>query len=198
MPKSLDRFARPGRDVGNTMANKSSKATWASVKARLQQLDHGALVSLLGDIYRSSPENRRFLHARLLGSQIELDKYRKLVVDAVYPEPFSQRPVRVKEAERLIRHYRQATNDAEGTVDLMLSFVEAGTDQAADLGYGEERYFGALERALDGVAATLAELAPDTRRRAVARIQQIAARADSIGWGYCDYAREIATQVSET
>ena len=92
-----------------TMANKSSKATWASVKARLQQLERGALVSLLEGIYRSSPENRRFLHARLLGSQIELDKYRKLVADAVYPDPFSQRPVRVKEAERLIRHYRQAT-----------------------------------------------------------------------------------------
>jgi hypothetical protein len=91
------------------------------------------------------------------------------VVDAVYPDPFSQRPVRVKEAERLIRHYRQATNDAEGTVDLMLSFVEAGTDQVADLGYGEERYFGALERALDGIAATLAELAPDSRRQAVSR-----------------------------
>jgi hypothetical protein len=122
----------------------------------------------------------------------------KAYMDVEYPEPFSHRPVRVKEAERLIRHYRQATNDAEDTVDLMLSFVEAGTDQAADLGYGEERYFGALERALDGVAATLAELAPDSRRCAVARIQQIAARADSIGWGYCDYAREIATQVSET
>jgi hypothetical protein len=161
-----------------TMANKSSKATWASVKARLQQLERGALVSLLEGIYRSSPENRRFLHARLLGSQIELDKYRKLVADAVYPDPFSQRPVRVKEAERLIRHYRQATNDAESTVDLMLSFVEAGTDQAADLGYGEERSFGALERTLDSVAATLAELAPDSRRHAVARIQQIAARAD--------------------
>jgi hypothetical protein len=136
MPKSWDRFARPGRDVGNTMAKKNSKATWSSVKAQLQQLDRGPLVSLLGDLYRSSPENRRFLHARLLGSQLELDKYRKLVVDAVYLDPFSQRPVRVKEAERLIRHYRQATNDAEGTVDLMLSFVEAGTDQAADLGYG--------------------------------------------------------------
>ena len=73
-------IASPDPDVmlETTMANKSSKATWASVKTRLQQLDRGALVSLLGDIYRSSPENRRFLLARLLGSQIELDKYRKL------------------------------------------------------------------------------------------------------------------------
>ena len=53
----------------------------------------------------------------------------------------------------------------------MLSFAEAGTDQAADLGYGEDRHFGALERALDGVADALAELSPDSRRHAVERVQ---------------------------
>ncbi len=180
------------------MANRSNNATWASVKAELQQMDPKALVNLVRDIYRSSQESRRFLHARLLGSQTELANYSKLVVDAIYPEPFSRLPVRVSEAERLIRHYRQATSDIEGTVDLMLSFVEAGTEQAADLGYGEERYFGALERALDEVADALAELSPDSRRHAVARIQRIAARADSIGWGYCDYTREIATRMNET
>lgn len=126
------------------MANRSKNATWASVKAELQQMDPKAIVNLVRDIYRSSQENRRFLHARLLGSKTELAKYRKLVVDAIYPDPFSRRPVRVSEAERLMRHYLQATSDIEGTVDLMLSFVEAGTEQAADLGYGEERYFVVL------------------------------------------------------
>ena len=47
-------------------------------------------------VYRSSAENRRFLHARLLGSEMELDKYRQLVEDAIYPDPLSRHPVRVK------------------------------------------------------------------------------------------------------
>ena len=146
------------------MANRTKNPTWASVKAELQQMDPKALVNLVRDIYRSSQENRRFLHARLLGSQTELVKYRKLVVDAIYPEPFSRLPVRVREAERLIRHYRQATSDIESAVDLMLSFVEVGTEQAADLGYGEERYFEALERTLDDIVVALVELSPDSRR----------------------------------
>lgn len=83
------------------MVNRSKNATWASVKAELQQMDPKAIVNLVRDIYRSSQENRRFLHARLLGSKTELAKYRKLVVDAIYPDPFSRRPVRVSEAERL-------------------------------------------------------------------------------------------------
>jgi hypothetical protein len=44
------------------------------------------------------------------------------------------------------------TRDASGTVDLMLTFVEAGTEQAADLGYGDEPYFNALQIRLDAVA----------------------------------------------
>ena len=178
------------------MANKSKKPSWALVRAQLRKMDPAALVNLIGDIYRSSGEDRRFLHARLLGSEMELGNYRQLVEDAIYPDPLSRHPVRVNEAKRLIRHYRQATSDIEGAVDLMLSFAEAGTDQAADLGYGEDRYFGALERALDGVADALAELSPDSRRHAVERVQQIAVRAKSIGWGYCDYTQEIASRMN--
>lgn len=118
--------------------------------------------------------------------------------DAVYPDPFSRNLVRVGEAKRLIRHYREATSDIEGTAGLMLSFVEAGTEQAADLGYGEEAYFGALVRALEGVVDTLAKLSPDSRRDAVERIHEIADRAKSIGWGYCDSTQEIASRAKES
>ena len=180
------------------MANKAKKPTWASVKAQLQQMDSRALVNLLGDIYRLSAENRRFLHARLLDSKIELDKYRQLVEDAVYPNPLGRQPIRVSEAKRLIRHYRQATSDIEGTVDLMLSFVEAGTELAADLGYGEEKYFAALERTLDDITDGLADLSPESRRNAIERIQEIAFEAKSIGWGYCDSTQEIAVRANET
>ena len=34
----------------------------------------------------------------------------------------------------------RTTGDLAGTVDLMLTFVEAGTEQTADLGYGEDAY----------------------------------------------------------
>ena len=67
-------------------------------------------------------------------------------VDAVSPDPLSRKQVRVGEAERLIRHYRLSTGDQAGVVDLMLAMVEAGTEQAVDLGYADEAYFAALER----------------------------------------------------
>jgi hypothetical protein len=59
------------------------------------------------------------------------------VIDAVFPDPLSRKQVRIGEAERLIRHYRLSTGDQTGGIDLMVGMVEAGTEQAADLGYGD-------------------------------------------------------------
>jgi len=75
--------------------------------------------------------------------------------------------------------------------------VEAGTEQAADLGYGDERYFGALERALDSVVKGLSQLGPDALDRAIARLRRVAARAAVIGWGFGDYVQDLVAGVQE-
>ena len=154
-------------------------------------------MSLIGDLYRASPENRRFLQARLLGANAELASYQKLVSDAVYPDPFSRKPIRVSEAQRLMRQYRAATKDVAGSVELTLTFLEAGTEQAVDLGYGDEGYFRALARALDSVVEGLKQLEPAARERALARLHRLAARAAKIGWGYGDYVRDMVAELGE-
>ncbi|MEO7270579.1 MAG: hypothetical protein ABIX28_16310 [Vicinamibacterales bacterium] len=108
------------------------------MKARLETVDRKGIVSLLGDLYDASVANRRFLHARLTPGSRAIVEYRRLVADAIYPDPFSKRPVSVRDAAAAIVDYRRSTGDVSGTVDLMLTFLEAGTEQSADLGYGEE------------------------------------------------------------
>jgi hypothetical protein len=180
------------------MTNSQRQRGWAAVKARLGALSSSALVGVLGDLYRASPENRRFLHARFLGAETEIERYRKLIADAVYPDPFSRRPVRIGEAQKTIRQYRRATGtDIAGVVDLTLTFIEAGTEQSADLGYGDEQYFGALERALDSIGKVWVHLSQERRQDASVRIQRIAARAASIGWGYGDYVQDFVALVAK-
>jgi hypothetical protein len=77
---------------------------WGAVKAKLKGLSASGLVDLVRDLYQASPENRQFLQGRLLHSPVVLEKYRRQVTAAVFPDPFSSKPVRVGEAERLIRH----------------------------------------------------------------------------------------------
>ena len=164
---------------------------WGAIKARLKGFSVSALVTLVQDLYQASLENRQFLRGRLLPSAADLEGYRNRVIDAVFPDPFSGKPVRVGEAERLIRHYRLSTGDEYGAVDLMLAMVEAGTEQAVDLGYGNEAYFGSLERVLESVVDALKSVAESARPAIVERLGQLAKRAESTGWGYGDAVREI-------
>jgi hypothetical protein len=173
------------------MAEPTRRKTWSEVKARLEALDRKGLVSLLGDLYDANVANRRFLHSRLTPGSRAIEEYRRLVADAIYPDPFSKRRVSLRDAAAAIVEYRRSTGDASGTVDLMLTFVEAGTEQAADLGYGDEAYFGALQIRLDAVAKEFDTLPADECAKARARLGRIQVRAQAVGWGFSDAVDEV-------
>ena len=81
----------------------------------------------------------------------QLPVHRQFVADCLWPDPLRKgAKIRIAEAKRTIRQYERATGDAEGTAELMLTFVEQGTGFAADLGYGDEDLFSSLEGTLSG------------------------------------------------
>jgi hypothetical protein len=170
-----------------------NQAGWAAVRKKLDAFDRAGLLALVHDLYDASALNRRFLEARLLSSSAFLEEYRRLVADAVYPDPFSRRQVSVRDATATITEYRRSTGDLTGTVDLMLTCLEAGTEQAADLGYGDDPYFAALERKLDAIAKSWSDLSADARENAAKRLDWVRTRAQSIGWGYGDYVADVVT-----
>ena len=153
------------------------QARWGQVKAKLKRFHASELLSVIHDLYQASPENRQFLHARLFPSAASLDEYRRRVEDAIFPDPFSRKQVRVGEAERLIRHYRLSTGDQVGVVDLMLSMVEAGTEQAADLGYGDDAYFASLKRVLRSVVDAVPSLPQSAMPAIEERLEELAQRS---------------------
>jgi hypothetical protein len=171
------------------MAEQTKRKKWSDVKARLVAFDRKALVSLLGELHDASVANRRFLHSRLTPGSRAIEEYRHLVADAIYPDPFSKRRVSVRDAA--IVEYRRSTGDASGSVDLMLTFVEAGTEQAADLGYGDEAYFNALQIRLDAVTKEFDTLPADVRATVRARLGRIQMRAQDVGWGFSDAVDDV-------
>jgi len=174
---------------------KKRPAHWSDVKAGLKNFDRQGLLDLVRDLYQASATNRRFLHARFVQSSSTLDDYRRLVRDMVFPDPFSRRPIRLREATATIAEYRRSTGDLVGSADLMVEFVEAGTEQAADLGCGDDPYFSALERKVTEVMRLLRDL-PDGARLAIAgRLIRLGEYRDSIGWGYGDFLGDTASQL---
>jgi hypothetical protein len=156
------------------------------VKGRLDTFDRQGLVRLIGDLYRASAANRRFLEARLVPESAGVEAYRRIVATAIYPDPFSKRPISIRDAAAAITTYKRSTGDLVGTVDLMLTFVEAGTEQAVDLGYGDEAYFNALVSRLNAVADAFTDLPEAVRETTLMRLGRIRSRARHIGWGYGD------------
>ncbi len=174
------------------------EATWTDIKAKLQTLDRNELVALVHDLYGANTANRRFLQARFLRSPGAVEEYRRLVAEAVFPDPFSRRQVSLRDASAAITEYRRSTDDPTGTVDLMLTFVEAGTEQAADFGYGDESYFSALENKLDAIAKAWRTLPAEARTTTAARLARVQQRASAIGWGFGDYVDEVVARLNVT
>lgn len=91
-----------------------------------------------------------------------------------------------------IRDYRKATGNLEGTIDLMLAYVENGTEFTREFGDINESFYNSLESMLNELAELLVgsdrELYPKFRER----IQRLATRARDIGWSYGDALRDQA------
>jgi len=156
------------------------------------------LVRLIGELYRLSRENQRFLEARLGGGSEQLPGYQRLVADCLWPDPLRKgAKLRIVEAKRAISQYERATGDAEGTAELMLTFVEQGTGFAADLGYGDEDFFASLEgmlsRALDG----LQRCTEWFRQSMEPRLIRLSKLASNIGWGYGDFVNDAIARAVE-
>lgn len=164
---------------------------WQSVRQRLNGWSKPALISLVKDLYEASPDNRDFLQARFQAegdAGVALEKYRRKIVEQFFPARGDGK-LKLGEARKAIRDYRKATGNLEGTIDLMLAYVENGTEFTQEFGDINESFYNSLESVLNEMAQLLMiegrELYPKFRER----IQRLATRADGIGWGYGDAVR---------
>jgi hypothetical protein len=170
-----------------------TSVTWSQIKASLTSLDRPELISLLKDLFDHSIESRAFLSARFLAEGVPdaiLDKYRKRIVEQFFPKRgFGKLDLR--SARRTIRDYRKATSDLAGTADLMLTYVESGTEFTNQFGDINEAFYNSLESVLDEMVGLLrtaegAALYP----RFQDRVSRLARMANGIGWGYGDHVTE--------
>jgi len=100
---------------------------------------------------------------------------------------------RLRDARLLIRDYRKATKDTVGNLDLMLHYVETGTEFTNTYGDINEPFYNSLESALvefcDGIFKS-----PDPEQAYVQfnkRLVALKKAAYGIGWGYDDAVQEI-------
>ena len=152
----------------------------------MADLDQKQLVNLAADLYRFSKENQAFLHARFAVGDDPLAPYKKTISECMYPDVFSDKPVRISEAKRAISSYSKALGDLPGEAELMTFFVECGNSFTVDLGDIDETFYDALilmyRRAIEKVLRLPEDQRPEFRDR----LEAIMTSSSGIGWGYHD------------
>jgi hypothetical protein len=99
------------------------------------------------------------------------------------------------DGRKAIREYQAATADPVGTLELMLTFVETGTEFTSEFGDIDEPFYNSLSSVLHAMDQILKgeqgpELYPGIRER-VLELPNLAGR---IGWGYGDGIRETVDE----
>ena len=176
--------------------NKESKKTnsWRDLQSALQAQDQPALLKIVRDIYNLNQENKDFLHARFLPGEEGLAPYKRIIDESLYPDIYSNKPIRISAGRKAISQYRKATGDETGTLELMVYFVERGNEFTVDVGDIDESFYSSLESMFGRVVETVKKSGPEMLYRYLPRLTAIRDSANGIGWGYYDYLLEALAE----
>ena len=180
------------------MKSNKPKPQWSNIRKQLLLLDHHELITQIKDLYDLAGENRRFLESRFAiepkQAEAILADYKQEIVYCFFGKrDIPDESPRLRDARSLIREYRKATKDTLGTLDLMLHYVETGTDLTNTYGDIDEPFYNSLISMLNEFYEGIFEI-PDPEQayeKFDSRLVDLKNAASGIGWGYGDEVWEI-------
>jgi hypothetical protein len=167
-------------------------AGWTKIRQQIAKWPRPALVALIKDLHDASPENRDFLRARFDAENsggAALEAYRGKIVEQFFPKRGFGK-LKLAEARKAIRDYRKATGNMTGTIDLLLTYVENGTEFTQQFGDINEAYYNSLESAAAEMSRLLIGEGKAAYGQFRERISRVESLASHIGWGYGDFIRD--------
>jgi hypothetical protein len=178
----------------SAMAKRQIDRRWSDVRSALATQSSAQFLGLVRDLYDLSQENRDLLNARYLASENSLEPYKKAIADAIYPNVYKSKPIRISVAKKAINQYTKATGDQAGTLELMVYFVERGNRFTVDFGDINAGFYSSLESMFGRILETLKGSDPEVVERLLPRLVAIRDAAKSIGWGYYDYLCDVLAE----
>jgi hypothetical protein len=166
---------------------KSKKPSWIDIKKSIKKLDSSQLIDLLKDLYQLSEENKSFLLARCLIGSDSLGRYKKVILDSLYPDVMDEHDnFEFDRADKAINAYAKATSDDEGIADLMIYYVECGNKFTLDYGDIDEFFYDALIQMYEKAVKIVFKMPKKKQETFRKRLKTIMMSANGIGWGYYD------------
>ena len=159
---------------------------WGDVRRTLASKSQRELLNLIRDLYAIQPEVKAFIDARYVVSTVNLKPYQKTIQESLNPDVIHGGDIDLECGQKTIRDYQKATHDPVGTLDLMLHYVECGTEFATMYGYGDEFFFESLDEMFSQVVKMIKQNGQEMIDKFLPRVKKIVHEAEDIGWGYGD------------
>jgi hypothetical protein len=172
---------------------------WSAVKQHLKDWNAAQLTALIKDLYDSSTDNRTFLDARVQADGqggAALETYRQRIVEQFFPKRGFGK-LKLGEARKAIRDYKKATGNVEGTIELLLTYLESGNDFTCEFGDINGPFYDSLCSVMDELATVLKAEGQAAYAKVGERLNQVATKADGIGWGYGDHINGVVGELED-
>ena len=113
------------------MALKTKTASeWRKIKIELETKSQKDLVKLIKAIYDRSENNKNFIKANISGGQVTTQIYKRTITNAIYLDTnYRNDEIEFSKARKAISDFRKANGDPKCVLDLMIHYVEIGTEQ---------------------------------------------------------------------
>ncbi|QQK78817.1 hypothetical protein HUG20_02120 [Salicibibacter cibi] len=162
------------------------------LKKQLKTLDNKELISIISEIYKISPDAKKYLSVKFAGEDGVNDLYQEAkakIKDEFFPDKGFGK-LRLREAKNAINKFKKLTGDNRKVVDLTLFYVEKGVDFTNEYGDIDESFYDSMERAYASVIRWCSE-EEDYYRYFADRLQNVVINTDGLGWGFHDGLSDI-------
>lgn len=172
--------------------------TWTQVKKHIQHFSQPALLDLLRQVHESSDACKAFLTTRFepeatLDSK-ELMNLKKRIYRLMCPSFSSNDNPQRREARKIITEYKKS-KDMLGTLDLMLTYLEAGNEFTVTYGDIDAPFYGSLCSMMDAFAKLFNQSPGEYRPYFEKRLQKLSHESGNIGWGYSDHMQGAISEL---
>ena len=165
---------------------KNKAPSWVDVKKQIIKFDKQQLIDLVGDLYRSSMDNKNFFHTRFSLGQDPLEPYKRVIENAIYPSLEDDEILNIEIANEAIKSYSKAVDNPQGEAELMVFYVECGNNFTLSYGDIDEEFYDSVLDMYELAIETVQELPIDEQKVFRERLYEIMESASFIGWGYPD------------
>ena len=164
-----------------------AKLKVTEMKKHLKSYSKEDLIRLVVELSKTSKEAQNYLAAEVQGEAAVAELYEE-AKEQIKNEFFPQKgepKFRLSYAKKTISNFGKYTDDPLLKTDLMLYYVEMGTDFTVAYGDIDEPFYNSMASVFAQVAAACNKDA-HLYRQLSDRLEEVLADAEQVGWGYPD------------